>query len=657
MARKKINPHYYIINEFRLADDDRFWKLHWFGKLDFNLKNLEPLIETTLVPLTNPRINPDDNPPELLQNESYDFRQSRTVYVGVGQLPLFGIGTFFKHGRPVSRPIFTRQEFRNLYIGDRTWRNIKASGSRNVGTDSVTGKELWNYYINFGEYQLYGMNLEAKCLLVNVPPGDPDGVSKLIIPCVELVRFHYANSSEMFREIFNGGANGTPNRIFNASRTIKPDNTGNNGYVQLSKFVRDKDAPLVARMAFNPYALAEANHIYKSMLNSYANKDIRQHIPEARFPFTETRVSLVVHGKVVKSGNERYFLVFWIERCSGSFPFQTFEYERDNSGIKVDVDPRRPYVSWPQPPKVEYITVKDKIEEEVVRSDVEPSPLKKLVEQLLVKKRFTDLEQKNWRKRPKSHSKYQAPPVDETAVVHSEEKTHTLTTAPPGGVSTVTPLSIVDDIQPGAVPESDLIAVGDLGRKDGLYVSLNNPALRASFGLFLRIVAGLNNSGDDITCEVIDVPDRGNSMRRAIPSHFPVRLKGNPLGFSYMKIPDGTKRRRQVMVAEGKYQHDRYFYLMEIEPQPPIKKKKSDIIEKDDPKTFALFLCYWNEKFSRFDEEHLRMILTYGAKHRGVWMNISLDEVPFLGKQKIEHRSKSVSMYISRIKKHLRALI
>ena len=70
MPRKRLDPHYFTINEFRRANDSRYWKLHWFGRLSFNLKNLEPLIETTLVPLIHPRSNPEKNSPTLLHNSS-----------------------------------------------------------------------------------------------------------------------------------------------------------------------------------------------------------------------------------------------------------------------------------------------------------------------------------------------------------------------------------------------------------------------------------------------------------------------------------------------------------------------------------------------------------------------------------------------------------
>jgi hypothetical protein len=648
MSRKKLDPHYYVINEIRREGDNRYWKLHWFGQADFNLQNREPLIEATLVPLANPRLEPDKNPPELLLNKSYVFAQAMTVKVGVGQLPLFGIGTFFQRGRPISRPSFTPREFKDVLIDAATVKIIPAWKSRNIGKDS-TGKQLWEYLINYDEYRLFGMNLDARCLLVNLSMSEPDGVSKIIIPCVEIIRFHYANSSEMFREVFTGGALGRPNRVFNAGRTEMPDADGFNGYVQLSKFVKDEDAPIIARMAFDPYALAETNHIYNSIGINY--RRLNQYLPEARFPFTGTRATFIVHGKVIKSGAEQYFLVFWIERCGGPFPFKKFEFERDNSGIKTDiVDPGRPYVGWPHPPpEPDFKTVTPPAEEEVIRSDVEPSRLKKLVERLRAKNRFIDLDKKSWKKRPKKRSKYQAQPTDEVFIPTGGEHPP-MSTAPAGGTKPVTPLSVVTNVHPGGGVDNGPNTLPDSGPEGGTVVE-RTPAIKGGFPLFGRIVARLNKPAEGMTCEVIEVPSRGRPVRNPVPSMFPTTLLGDRLGFSYMTLANGERRRRLVMVAEGVYHGSRHFYLMEIEPQPPVPKKRqpkpSSKGKKDGPTTFTLLVCYEAEQFGPLDEDDLRGVLAYCASHRGAWLKD--EEMPQLSRHKIRHGSKSVTRYVERV--------
>ena len=108
-----------------------------------------------------------------------------------------------------------------------------------------------------------------------------------------------------------------------------------------------------------------------------------------------------------------------------------------------------------------------------------------------------------------------------------------------------------------------------------------------------------------------------------------------------------------MLVAEGVYKRDRYFYLMEVEPQPPTGRRKRLAERKEDePKTFTLFLCYGNEQSKRLDAGKLRRVLAYCAEHRGAWLRKK--ELTELGKHKIKHTSKSLDMYIDRIKDHLR---
>lgn len=632
MPGKNRDPHSYVINEFRQADDFRFWKLHWFGQLDFNLQNLEPLVETTLVPLVNPRLDPEANSPELLDNRSYNFRGARTAYVGVGQLPLFGLGVFFQQGRPVARPDYVPRVFNDLYVGERSWKIIKAKSRYYVG------KNTWEYYINYGEYALGGLNLEAKCLVIDVPPPDPDGVSKLIIPCLEIVRFHYANSSEMFREILTGGAAGAPNRIFNPARTRLPDRGGNGGYVQLSKFVRNEDAPIIARMAFSPYARAEANHIYRSMLNSYNNAELKQYIPEARLPFTETRATLFVHGKIIHCGGERFFLVFWVEQCNGPFPFTTFEFDRDNTGIRVTADPNRPYSSWPQPPRDKEVKgVKGDIEEEVIRSDIEPSKNRKLIKKLLVKQKFTDLENKDWRRRKKRGSLTRARPTGEMAFVHNESNVETLSTAPGDGDSTAAPLSVATDVHPDATlypsrPEAGLErARGDTRRAQ---------AIPASFHLFRSIASRLHNYTKGLSCEIVEVPENGHDLiYHNASSTFPIRWGRKRLSWSLR----GRGERRQVLVAEGVYQRSHYFYLMEIDP---LNEKKGK-----GKRTYTMLLVYDAEQFAPLGGDELREVLALCSKNRGAWLREN--ELLNLGRYKFKHASKSPAVYVKRIMEEL----
>ncbi len=409
----------------------------------------------------------------------------------------------------------------------------------------------------------------------------------------------------------------------------------------MSKFVKDEDAPIVARMAFDPYALAEANHIYRSIGINY--RRIKQYLPEARFPFTGTRATIIVHGKVIQSGADRYFLVFWIERCGGPFPFKKFEFERDNSGIKTDiVDPNRPFVSWPHPPpEPDFKTVTPPAEEEVIRSDVEPSRLKKLVERLLTKNRFIDLDKKSWKKRPKKKSKYQTQPTEEVFLPIDGEHPPMLT-APTGGTTPVTPLSIVTDVHPGASGDTGPDTPPDAGPAAGGGGGERAVAIPASFNSFQAIVTLLNQQARGLSCHLVEVPEGGDAIRHGrAPSLFPTGRGREKFSWSYATAPGGMRERRRVMVAEGVFRQNRHFYLLEIDPEQEKKKQGKK------KRTYTMLMVYEGVQFKPLDAVDLREVLACCARNKGAWLKEN--DIADLGWYKFKHASKSHQVYVKRI--------
>jgi hypothetical protein len=69
-----MNTSKYILHELFDPTDNRHWRLHWFEELTMNQQTTEPLIEALFVPLVRTDLDLDRNPPELLNNDSYDGR-------------------------------------------------------------------------------------------------------------------------------------------------------------------------------------------------------------------------------------------------------------------------------------------------------------------------------------------------------------------------------------------------------------------------------------------------------------------------------------------------------------------------------------------------------------------------------------------------------
>jgi hypothetical protein len=206
----------YIIHDLYDPEDTRYWRLHWFEQLTFNQKTREPLLEAYFVPLIRTDLDIDSNPRALLDNKSYGFDEVKKIEVGGGQLPVLHIGLLLHQGSPVKRPRYQRKVFK-LSIGrDSTEVLPVKSGHR----PRPRARKI--YDIPYGQYELGGTNDYVRCLHIHVPEGRSDGVTKLIIPCAELIRFHYGNSSELFHEILTNGLAGDPNRVFNPNKTVLP---------------------------------------------------------------------------------------------------------------------------------------------------------------------------------------------------------------------------------------------------------------------------------------------------------------------------------------------------------------------------------------------------------------------------------------------------
>lgn len=637
-----MNISQYTIHELSTLTDNRFWKLHWFEALTTNQQTREPLIEARFVPLIRTDLKLNHNPPQLLYNFSYDFSQSKKIEVGGGQLSMLHIGLMFHQGRPVERPGYQRMIF-DLFIEDRTTRVLP------VNKSYKTGRRRWAYYIPFDQYYLDGTNLFTRCLHIDVSQKRPDGISKVIVPCAEVIRHHYGNSSELFREILTDGLAGKPNRVFNENKTIMPG-SGNVPFVQLSKYVKDEDAPIIARFAFSPYAFANAKHIYISAQNNF-RRPHQGRLPEATLPYINQQTRLIVHGKTIRSGAERYFLVYYIEKDYAPFPFDYFEYDRDNSGTHVVEDESLPVSGWQKREQGEdVITVQSEIEEQIIRSDKEPSPIKDQVEEILLADKFPDLKKKDWQKRQKpcSHTRTGDKQV---GFIQGHDDTEELSTAPAGhGNTKVTSLSISNDLHSGE--GAKLVPVMEATSDTESPVPENTPqepsprqvnqhgkalpALPASYDLFSDLVHRLNLvKPGELSCEIVELAESGPAISHVALSSFPTKWKGKPLPWS--KVFRGSEHRaRYVLAARGRCHRSHYFYLLEIEPP-----------ESDEGSTYTMLVLHSDDDgFPDLEGEDLQKVLAHCAINRGSWLKD--DELEF-GRRKIKHASKVRRRYVFRI--------
>lgn len=98
-------PYFVRINEIaNLKDRYRVWKIHMLGDLTTNYASGEMNIDVWMVPLIkSERFKDEKNYEQMIENQYYDFSQSKQVKVGIGQLPS---GRLISSSTNISRIMF-----------------------------------------------------------------------------------------------------------------------------------------------------------------------------------------------------------------------------------------------------------------------------------------------------------------------------------------------------------------------------------------------------------------------------------------------------------------------------------------------------------------------------------------------------------------------
>jgi hypothetical protein len=437
-----------------ISDKYPLWKVHWIGEISSNGKTREPLIDLWLVPYKYPKTY-NRQLKTVIQNEEYDFTEMRTVSIGVGQLTAVGIGSFFNNGEPLARTNYISHTFKftptvvnqkiisfgsyyaennekRFFIPTNQFRVIQSQETnyeRTAQNAFIIPQQVRDRKNQENSDSLF----RGKCVLVEFKANEKlkimddqypfservwkiessstkskseNRYSGIIIPCIELIRFYYANSSQMFREVFTDGLIGIDNRVFTGSKTRLPDENRENGFLWLADEITNLDAPYIARFVFDPdgYALKQARNIYYSLINSERVKGGR--VPEAYFPFKDQPTNLKVHGIPIQSGLKKYFFVYWLESCTGVFPFKSFSYWRNFPGgmrkfsgaSDSDVDitsPDNQGDSSREDENLERSRYQSNTLE--LRSDIPASEARIALTMLLCVDKFPDLASKEWK--------------------------------------------------------------------------------------------------------------------------------------------------------------------------------------------------------------------------------------------------------------------
>jgi hypothetical protein len=153
---------------------------------------------------------------------------------------------------------------------------------------------------------------------------------RLIIPCMELIRFYFGSSSNLLTKLF------LPPLVRDTLYS-KPhfDKFSGRLTLQLAVGISGVSAADIGRMHMDPHAWRTAVHVGTSLLKGSVSG--QGAYPQAYFPF-EGQTDLIASGKWLSFQDDprATFIVYSLRSCSHPFPFRSLRYDvKDSSPSPV----------------------------------------------------------------------------------------------------------------------------------------------------------------------------------------------------------------------------------------------------------------------------------------------------------------------------------
>jgi len=271
------------------------WRLDWFGEVAYpyrRWRRRQPSVAVYMSPVA--------------EDGQVDHSGQHHVWVSVGTLVLLRVGDIWCNGELKSRPDDGLEEFKDVQI-DRSTTNLIKAG---LNLDDK------GFLIPLNEHQGHRQCTQTYCLMVKLPDE-----RRLIIPCMELVRFYFGSSSSLLTKLFLPP-------IDRKSLYSKPwmDQESKTLFLTLGKDISGASAADIGRIHLDLHAWHAVALVGSSCLkDSVANRQI---FPQAIFPF-EGVTTLEASGQWLSyAGQDRStFLVFNLRSCSHPLPFNAVRYK------------------------------------------------------------------------------------------------------------------------------------------------------------------------------------------------------------------------------------------------------------------------------------------------------------------------------------------
>lgn len=295
---------------------DQFqWRVDWLGDITFPdraARRKQPSVFVHLSKVLNAAFA-NNLATQLSPSSTSQARFQRKVWVSVGTLPLLRVGDIWRNSTLEFQPDYELETFENVQI-DREHTSLIKAGL------NIDDK---GYLLPIAEHPWHMQCTQSYCVMINLPDE-----KRLIIPCMELIRFYFGSSSSLLSKLFRPELNRQmlySNSHFNQfSGQLKLD---------LATDISGASAADIGRLRLAHQAWLAALQIGSSCLA--ASTTGQQAYPKTFFPF-DGQTTLIASGKWLSFGDRprSTFVVYNLRSCSHPFPFKTLRYETHSSRPK-----------------------------------------------------------------------------------------------------------------------------------------------------------------------------------------------------------------------------------------------------------------------------------------------------------------------------------
>lgn len=304
---------------FAFPKGPQFWRIDWLGDVSFpdrSTRRTQPSVFVHLSKVVDPRFPAD--PSVLLSPASTSpAKFQKRIWVSIGTLPLLRVGDIWRDGELVYRPDYQLERFENIEINQQTSSLIKAG----------LNPEEHGFLLPLSEHPWHMNCTHSYCLMVDLPGGGPK--RRLIIPCMELIRFYFGSSSSLITKLFLPPLN--RKELYSEAQH---DPGSGHLHLQLAPRIPGVSAVDIGRMHLSHQAWRAAVLVGTSILKASTTQ--QPIYPQAIFPF-EGKTSLTIAGKWLSFEGQKNatFLAYSLQSCDYPLPFDSLRYEVSDSRPKA----------------------------------------------------------------------------------------------------------------------------------------------------------------------------------------------------------------------------------------------------------------------------------------------------------------------------------